>query len=106
MAFPFPAKAPDEKKLLTFDFSTEAAVGSVLTNPTVVAITTFGDDPSAASLLITNIVVTSPQKVQCFADGGLEGCHYEFHAECDADNGEHHEIVAQLKVHLSAARGK
>jgi hypothetical protein len=118
MAFPFPAKAPDEKKLLTFNFSTELPSGVTLSNPDVTAIVTFGDDPLAAALIITNVVVNTlalnldgviiaiGQAIQCFADAGLEGCHYEFHAIADASNGERPEIVAQLKVHLSAARGK
>lgn len=95
----FPKKTPDEIKLITFDFSTEAAEGSVLSNPTVICeAVVAGTGGAVGDLDITDIEVVIGQKVTCLVGDGVDGCQYRLRCCVDADNGEHHEIEKVLPV--------
>ena len=97
----FPKKTPDETKLATFDFSTEAAAGTTLSNPTV-TITHLSGDGTAADLTASGEAVQD-QTVTVFLSGGLSGARYRVSCEADASNGEHHRIDKDLPVSETGA---
>jgi len=100
----FPKKAPDETKLVTFDFSSEAAIGSTLSNPVVdVFEIVSGSGGSLTDLTIgTATIPVGTQTVQALIGAGVEGVKYRVRCEVDASNGEHHRIDKDLPV---AAKG-
>jgi hypothetical protein len=97
----FPAKTPDEIKMVTFDFSTEAASTSTLSNPTVTATLKSGTG-TAADITIAAPQVVSKTVLVLISDG-LDGAKYRLSCECDASNGEHHRIDKDLPVKETAA---
>ena len=100
--YTLPAKTPTEAKLCTFDFTTEAASGSVLSGPTVAKAVISGADPGAASLTIGAAIVTGMQ-AQALVSGGLTGVVYQLTCTVTADNGEVHQILARMAVDVGAA---
>jgi hypothetical protein len=100
--FTLPAKTPTEEKLVTFDFTSEAVAGSVLTNPSVAKDVISGVDPGAAGLTVGGTIVVALQ-AQALVSGGLAGVTYRLTCTVDADNGEVHQIIAQMAVSADAA---
>lgn len=97
----FPDKTPDEEKLLTFDFSTEAAEGNTLSNATVEAVLVSGSGDESDLTLGTPVI--AGQTVQVMASDGLDGAKYQIICEVDASNTEHHRIDKILPVKEKAA---
>lgn len=98
----FPYKAPDEIKLITFDFTNEVATGATIDNPTLTVIaandTTDPDDLDPdAELVIDGLMV------KVLVGAGLDGGKYTLSCEVDASNGEHHRIDKILPVKEKAA---
>lgn len=102
--FALPAKTPTEDKVVTFDFSGEAATGATLSAPTVTKSLVTGTDAGAASLTIGSATV-SGLTVLALVSGGLEGSTYELYCEVTASNGEVHDRAAALRVTVLAASG-
>ena len=100
--YPLPAKTPTEEKLVTFDFTIEAVVGSVLSGPTVAKSVISGNDPAAVGLTVGSASVSGLQ-AQALVSGGLDGVTYQLTCTVDADNGEVHQILASLAVSETAA---
>lgn len=100
--YTLPAKTPTEAKLCTFDFTTEAASGVVLSSPTVAKSVISGTDPGAASLTIGAAIVTGMQ-AQALVSGGLDGVVYQLTCTVSAANSEVHQILAKMAVSVSAA---
>lgn len=100
--YTLPAKTPSEVKLVTFDFTTEAVAGVVLSNPTVDKAVISGTDPAAASLTVGTAMV-SGLTVLCLVGGGLAGVVYQLTCTVTAANGEVHQILARLAVDAAAA---
>lgn len=97
-----PPKTVAETKLVTFDFSDDAAPATTLTNPTVTKTLLAGTDTNAAALTITQIMVAG-QTVTALVGGGVEGSEYRLLAKAEASNLEIHELAARLIVRASAA---
>lgn len=95
----FPQKAPDEIKLLTFDFTRDIATGTTLSNPTISAALLEG--PGTAGDLTLSILGLSGFIVSVLAYFGLEGATYRLTCEVDASNGEHHDIIADLPISVA-----
>lgn len=96
----FPQKAPDESKMLTFDFTKDfASTSATASNPTVSA--TLFEGPGVAGDLNLSIMGLSSYKVTVLAENGLEGATYRITCEVDASNGEHHDIIADLPVSVA-----
>jgi hypothetical protein len=93
----FPAKAPAEKKLLSFDFSTEAATGAVLSNPVVSVLKVVSGTGNITDVTIASAFIDGLW-VRALTSVGLPGVKYRIRAEADADNGEHHIIDKDLPV--------
>ena len=100
--YTLPAKTPTEAKLVTWDFSTEAVAGSVLSSPGVAKSLLAGVDPAAASLTVGTVIATDLQ-AQALVSGGLHGCTYQLTCTVTADNGEVHQIIARMAVDAAAA---
>lgn len=98
----FPAKTPAEVKLVTFDFSSEAATGAVLSNATVEASSVVSGAGVVGDITVTSITVTD-QTVSALVGGGVSGTKYRLTCTVDADNGETHQIDKDLPVKNSAA---
>jgi hypothetical protein len=97
----FPAKAPDEIKLLTFDFTSEAASGNTLSNA-VFTKTLISGTGSAADLTIGTPQIVG-LTVMVLVSAGLDAAKYRLSCEVDASNGEHHRIDRDLPVKETAA---
>ena len=98
----FPAKTPGETKILSFDFSREAAVGSVLTYYGISASAVISgpgvvDDIQVGTVAVDGFVVSAP------VGGGIDGTKYRISCTVDADNGETHQIDKDLPVKDNAA---
>ena len=100
--YTLPAKTPTEAKLVTFDFTTEAVAGSVLSSPSVAKSVLSGTDPAAVGLTIGSAVATDLQ-VQAMVSGGIAGVTYQLTCTASADNGEVHQILAKMAVAADAA---
>lgn len=100
--FALPAKTPTEDKVVTFDFSGEAAAGSTLSLPTVTKSLLSGTDTGAASLTVGTPTV-SGLTVLVLVSAGLEGSLYELYCEVTASNGEVHDRAAEMRVTVRAA---
>lgn len=98
----FPKKAPGETKLLTFDFTGDAAPSAALANPAVIAVVATGyGDPSDVDIDTT--IQVDGQKILVLVGGGIDRTTYRMRGEADADNGEHHIIEKDLPVSDDAA---
>src|SRR5574337_1277588 len=102
--FALPAKTPTEDKVVTFDFSGEAATGSTLSLPVVTKSLISGTDTGAAALTV-GTPSASGMTVLVLVSGGLEGSLYELYCEVTASNGEVHDRAAALRVTVLAASG-
>jgi hypothetical protein len=98
MAAKFPKKSPNEIKLCSFDFSTEAVSGTTLSAPVVSKewVSGTADDDADSITLGTPQVVGYAVKI--LVGGGLDAARYRLTAKVDADNGERHEIPAVLPI--------
>src|SRR5574337_405255 len=99
--FALPAKTPTEAKVVTFDFSGEAASGSTLSLPVVTKSLISGSDTGAAALTVGTPSV-SGLTVLTLVSGGLEGSLYELYCEVTVSNGEVHDRAAQMLVTAKA----
>ena len=99
----FPKKTPDEVKLLTFDFTKEAAEGSILSTPILTVESVVSGTGGAIGDVTLSTGVLSGKVVSCLATGGKNGVVYRLRCDVDADNGEHHEIEKDLPVSDVAA---
>lgn len=99
--FALPDKTPTEAKVVTFDFSGEAAVGATLTGPVVAKSVLSGTDPGAAALSVGSPSVAG-QTVLVMVSGGLDGVRYELYCSVTASNGEEHERAAALRASVAA----
>lgn len=93
----FPAKTSDEAKLLTFDFTREAADGSTFSSPSVAKSLARGTDTAAATLSL-GVPAVSGYYVKVLVSAGATGNLYELTAKVNADNGEIHELAATMLV--------
>lgn len=100
--YTLPAKTPTEAKLVTFDFTTEAAAGVALSTPAVAKAVLSGTDPGAIGLTIGAVIATDLQ-AQALVSGGIDGVVYRLTCTVDAANGEKHQIIARMAVDASAA---
>ncbi|HQR20038.1 MAG TPA: hypothetical protein PKV98_04175 [Burkholderiaceae bacterium] len=98
----FPAKTPDEVKLVTFDFSSEAATGATLSNPTVEVTSVISGSGVVGDITAASVTVAS-QTVTALIGGGVSGTKYRLTCVVDASNGETHRIDKDLPVKESAA---
>lgn len=99
--FALPDKTPTEAKVVTFDFSGEAASGSTLAGQTIAKSVLSGSDPGAAALSLGSPSVAG-QTVLVMVSGGLDGVRYELYCSVTASNGEEHERAAALRVAAGA----
>lgn len=97
--FALPAKTPTEDKVVTFDFSGEAAPGATLSSP---VITPTVLSPVGAALPTIGSATVSGQTVLVLVSGGVEGAKYELYCEVTASNGEIHDRAASLRVTVNA----
>jgi hypothetical protein len=98
----FPAKTPDEIKLLTFDFTGEAASGNTLSNAAFTKSLVSGTGSAS------DLTIGTPQivglTVMALVSAGVDGAKYRLTCEVDASpNGEHHRIDKDLPVKETAA---
>ena len=101
MSTELPNKTPAEVKLVTFDFTNEAAVGSELASPSVAKSLVKGADTNASSLTVGTPAV-SGMLLKVLIGGGTDKCKYKLRAQVTADNNEVHEMDATLEVSESA----
>lgn len=89
--------------MLPFDFSTKAASGITLSNPTVVV-----DSVVAGTGVIGDMTIGTPTVadlvVSALGTGGVDATTYRLKAEADGSNGEHYEIFRDLPVAISSGR--
>lgn len=98
----FPDKTPGEAKICTFDFTNEAASGSVLSTPAVAKSLIEGPDTGAATLTVGSPGVTG-MELKVLVSAGTSGNNYKLLASVTADNGEIHHLAASMKVNDQAA---
>ena len=98
----FPAKTPAEVKLVTFDFSSEAATGALLSGAAVEAGSVISGPGAVGDITVTGIDITG-QTVSALVGGGTSGTKYRLTCTVDADNGETHQIDKDLPVKDNAA---
>ncbi len=88
----FPAVARDEKRVLTFDFSSDLAAGETLSGTPVITVSVFGGaDVSVPNLLNGSAALNSAStQVQqpITAALGLPGSVYEFECKCATTNAQ------------------
>jgi hypothetical protein len=96
-----PKKTPTEAKVVTFDFSSEAAVGATLSSPVVTKSLVAGTDTGAASLTV-GVPAISGQTILVLVSAGTDANKYGLKCSVQASNGETHEIAAQMPVALDA----
>lgn len=101
----FPAKTPSEVKLVTFDFTSEAATDAVLSNAVVEASSVISGSGVIGDITVTSILVTA-QSVSALVGGGVSDTKYRLTCTVDADNGETHQIDKDLPVKDTAAMVK
>src|SRR4051794_19762348 len=104
---PFPAKAPDETKLVTFDFTKETAADATLSAPALVVSVKKQNATGTAAfgdITASNLnVPVGTKTAQVLIAGGLDGATYRLSCEVDASNSEHHRIDKDLPVKETAA---
>ena len=98
---PFPAKTPTEDKVLTFDFSKEVAVGTVLTAPVVAKSLGSGTDIGVS--LTLGLPTVSALTVLVLASAGLDGNVYDLTCTVNGASSEVHQILASMLVSVNAA---
>lgn len=98
----FANKTVDEVRLLTFDFSTKAASGSTLSNPSVAVASVLSGTGVIGDLTLGTATVID-QTVTVLASAGTDGTRYRLKAEADASNGETLEVERDLTVSDSSA---
>lgn len=101
MATELPSKTPGEVKLVTFDFTNEAADGVTLSNPTITKSLLKGDDTNATALTVGTPAVTG-MLVKVLIGGGTDKSKYKLRARVSADNSEVHDLDATLVVSEAA----
>ena len=93
-------KAPNDRVVVTFDFTNGLAVGETITAIVSITVSTIaGVDPTPETMLYGTAAITvdglmAQQPVQ----GGLDGCFYQFQCLCDSSLGERYSICAVLPI--------
>lgn len=94
-AYPLRTKTAAEVKTLTFDFTAELAPNSLLTGTPTLAVT----GSAAGSLAVTTPTIDpSNMLVSALISGGGLGDFGIVACQCDADDGQVHEICAAVEV--------
>lgn len=99
--FQLPGKTPSEAKVVTFDFSSEAAVGATLSAPVITKTLISGTDTAAATLTV-GVPVVSGQTVLVLVSAGTDANRYGLKCQVQSSNDEVHEIQAQMAVSVGA----
>ena len=83
----YSAKTPEERILLTMDFSERIPVGETISAPAVTAATYYGVDADPAVVLDGSPILSS-KLVGQYVVGGLDGRQYAIAFEVTCSNGE------------------
>ena len=95
-----PKKTPTEKKIVTFDFSSEAAVGSTLSVPVLTV--TLASGAGSETDLTRGTPSIQGQQVLVLISDGIDGAQYKLLCQVQASNSEVHEMAAKLPVSVNA----